>query len=149
MYNRILVPVDGSDQSAAAVEHTLDLAEKYDADVHAVYVVDTGTNLLTVSKDEVRDTLRDLGEETAEGVLREVEGRVGDADADIDLVVDVLEGKPDEEILQYADEHGIDLVVMGTHGRTGVKRRLLGSVTERVIRDGDIPVLTVGGPSTS
>jgi nucleotide-binding universal stress UspA family protein len=149
MYDRILVPVDGSDQSTAAVDHALDLAEKYGADVHAIYVVDTGTNLLTVSKDEVRDTLRELGEETADGVLRDVERRVADAETDISLVVDVLEGTTDEEILRYTDDNGIDLVVMGTHSRTGVKRRLLGSVTERVVRDADVPVLTVGENSTS
>jgi nucleotide-binding universal stress UspA family protein len=55
-------------------------------------------------------------------------------------------GTPSEEIVNYADEHEIDLIVMGTHGRTGVARVLLGSVAEKVVRKAPCPVLTVHNP---
>jgi nucleotide-binding universal stress UspA family protein len=61
----------------------------------------------------------------------------------IDVVTAVATGTPHTEILEYADEHDVDLVVMGTHGRTGVERHLLGSVTEKVVRMADAPVVTV------
>jgi len=52
-------------------------------------------------------------------------------------------GEPYESVLDYADEHDIDIIVMGTHGRTGLDHHLLGSVTEKVVRTSDVPVLTV------
>lgn len=71
-----------------------------------------------------------------------VVGRLA-ADADVDLVTAVREGSPDDAILAYADGEDVDHVVTGTHGRTGVERRLPGSVTERVVRAADVPVTTV------
>lgn len=62
---------------------------------------------------------------------------------DIPVETDVRRGNPHREILDYADEHAVDLVVMGTHGRTGLDRYLLGSVTEKVVRLSNVPVLTV------
>ncbi|WP_227380071.1 universal stress protein [Haladaptatus halobius] len=64
-------------------------------------------------------------------------------DIGIDTKTAVRRGIPQDAILVYADEHNIDIIVMGTHGRTGVKRALMGSVTETVVRHADIPVLTV------
>jgi len=61
----------------------------------------------------------------------------------VSVVTAVRTGAPYERILDYADQEGADMVVMGTHGRTGVDRYLLGSVTEKVVRTADIPVLTV------
>lgn len=143
MYDRILAPTDGSDPATAAVRHALDLAATTGATVHAVYVLDTRTGFLTVSKDEVRGALRDVGEDAATATLDEVERLA--ADADVDLVTEVLEGAPDEAILDYAADHDVDLVVVGTHGRTGLERRLLGSITERVIGGASVPVTTVHG----
>lgn len=141
MYERILVPTDGSEPASAAVLHALDIAEQYGATLHALFVVDTGTNWLTVSKNEIRDALRDIGQETSEQVLRDVE--TATADADVELVTNVLEGSPDERILDYIVDNDIDLTVMGTHGRSGIEHRLLGSVSERVIRAAGRPVMTV------
>jgi nucleotide-binding universal stress UspA family protein len=60
-------------------------------------------------------------------------------------VTQVVEGNPSEEILAYATEHGIDLITMGTHGRSGLDRVVMGSVAERVVRRSSVPVLTVRG----
>ena len=145
MYEHVLLPTDGSEPAAAAAWHALGIAGKYDATLHAIFAIDTGTSWLTVSKDEVHDALWELGQETSEDVLRDVQTAA--VEADVELVTDVLEGPADERIVEYAGEFGIDLIVMGTHGRAGLEHRLLGSVTERVIRGTAIPVMTVTAQS--
>lgn len=145
VYDRILVPTDGGDHSSAAAEQALDIADTYDARVHAVHVIDTDTSWLTVSKTEVRDAIRDIKQNTSEHVFRDIEAAA--TDAGIELTTSILEGRPDERILAYVDDNDIDLVVMGTHGRTGIEHRLIGSVTERVVRAAVVPVLTVGTDS--
>ncbi|MFC5368810.1 universal stress protein [Salinirubrum litoreum] len=141
MYDTILVPTDGSDRSLTALRHALELAEAVDASVHALYVVDTETSWLTVSKSEVRDTLRNVGEDAARQALSSAERLA--ADFDVSLVTATREGSPDEAIIDYVTSEDIDLVVMATHGRQGIGRRLLGSVTERVVRDAPVPVTTI------
>lgn len=135
MYERILVPTDGSDHALAAARRAFDLAEQYGATVHALYVVDTDIGWLTVSKSEVRDPLREVGEDAGRPALAD--------EFDIELITDLREGMPDEELLEYVDDENVDLVVMGTHGREGVRRRLVGRVTERVVREATVPVMTV------
>jgi len=61
----------------------------------------------------------------------------------VSVVSEIISGSPHKQLIDYAERHGIDLIVMGTHGRTGLDRYLLGSVTERVVRTADMPVLTV------
>ncbi|MWG34624.1 universal stress protein [Halomarina oriensis] len=143
MYDRILAPTDGSDPATAAVRHALALARTTGATVHAVYVLDTRTGFLTVSKDEVRGALREVGEDAATTILNEVERLA--TDADVELVTEVVDGAPDQAILDYAADHDVDHIVVGTHGRTGLERRLLGSVTERVIGGASVPVTAVHG----
>jgi nucleotide-binding universal stress UspA family protein len=102
MYSKILVPTDGSDASRTAIEHAVDLAVKYDAEIHGLYVTEIG--------------------------------RLEGMSLDIGAAMERLEAD---------EEAGIDLVVMGTHGHGGLGRRLLGSVTESVVRLCDVPVHTV------
>jgi nucleotide-binding universal stress UspA family protein len=146
MYDSILVPTDGTDTARGALAHALALADVFDATVHALYVVDSETSWLTVSKDEVRHTLRTVGEDAAREALSSAERLAGDAD--MSLVTATREGSPAEEIVAYATSEGIDLVVMGTHGRQGVEQRLLGSVTERVVRGSPVPVTTITDEAT-
>lgn len=141
MYDRILVPTDGGEHATAALEHAFELATVHGATVHALYVVDTTTSLLTVSKDEVRGALRSVGEDAAAQAFSEVE-TIAEA-YDVPFETEVREGKPDEVILDEIDATDPDVVVMGTHGREGVSRRLLGSVAERIVREAPIPVVTV------
>jgi len=83
------------------------------------------------------ETLRDEGRKA----VRNVE--VAGTQDGLTVVTDIVEGNPHEEILDYVTEHGIDMVIMGTHGRTGLDRVVMGSVAERVVRRSPIPVLTV------
>lgn len=143
MYERILVPTDGSDAVDAAVDHAIDLAETYGAEVRAIYVVDTATLSAEMDTPQVIDALQ------AEGAnaVRAVEERATAAGFDR-VRTEVLRGTPHAAILKYAEDNDVDLVVMGTHGRSGLDRYLLGSVTEKVVRTSDVPVLTVRTPKS-
>nr|WP_136716435.1 universal stress protein [Halorientalis salina] len=139
MYERILLPTDGSVGMDRVIDHAGELAAEHDALVHALYVVDTAsfTSLpMETSWEGVSDLLREDGQDA----INEVETLVGDR-AQVEGVV--VEGSPSREIIDHAREDDCDLVVMGTHGRGGIDRLLLGSVAERVVRTADVPVLTV------
>ena len=142
MYSEILVPTDGSPASDAAIEHAIDLAEQYGARLHALYVVDGAAySSLEAGAEVVVEALETEGEEAT--------GRVADAaaDAGVECVTSVTSGTAYRSIHNYVGNHDIDVVVMGTHGRKGIDRYLLGSVTERVVRTSDVPVLTVRQPT--
>lgn len=147
MYERILIPTDGSDVAEAAVDHALDLAEKYDAEVHALYVVDIDSVNLSLGTEQV-DRLRQgrFGEmEELKAKADEATGTVAErgAERDIDVVEHISGGRPHKVIADYAEDNEMDLIVMGSHGRAGVRRALLGSVTERTLRSTHVPVLVV------
>ncbi len=140
MYDRILVPTDGSAGTRRAIDHAIQLAETHDATLHGIYVVNTASYAsfsMETAWEGIGDMLRDEGE-TAVAELRSHA-----AAADIDIETEILEGSPSREIVRYAEESGCDLIVMGTHGRGGIDRLLLGSVAERVVRASEVPVLTV------
>ena len=142
MYSQILVPTDGSPASDAAIEHAIDLARQYDATLHALYVVDGAAySTLEAGSQVVVDALQSEGEEATRRVAEAAER------ADVGCETVVATGTAYSTIRDYVDEHAIDVVVMGTHGRKGLDRYLLGSVTERVVRTSDVPVLTVRHPT--
>jgi nucleotide-binding universal stress UspA family protein len=136
MYRNVLVPTDGSEAADRALARGIDLARAFDGSVHVLYVVEP---LQTAEYDAgaIYDALRTEGERATEAAAE----RVREAGLPVETAVEV--GVPHTTILEYADAHGADLVVMGTHGRTGLDRYLLGSVTEKVVRLSDVPVLTV------
>jgi nucleotide-binding universal stress UspA family protein len=141
MYDRVLVPTDGSPGSERAVAHAVDLAGRYGATLHALYVVDDEASPVaadTTTEERADDTYT-TRERRAIDLVREPA-----TEHDVPFVGDVRRGDPAPEILRYVDAAAIDLVVMATHGRTGLERRLLGSVTERVVRAAPVPVVTVG-----
>jgi nucleotide-binding universal stress UspA family protein len=139
MYDDILVPTDGSLGTDRVIQQALTIAERFDASVHTVYAVSLGDAAsLEITMDEVRRQLREEGHRATEHVAAEAD-RLG-----LDAHTAVVDGDPAQVITDYVDTHGIDLVVMGTHGRSGLDRHLIGSVTERVVRTSPVPVLTVG-----
>ena len=141
MYDQILVPTDGSDGTRGAVTHAIDLATTYDAALHTIYVVNTTAGVES-SVSGVLDALETAGENAIYEVIQQAEA------AGVDTIEGVVaQGAPHQAILDFADAHDVDLVVMGTHGRTGLDRYLIGSVTERVVRLSDAPVLTVRMPA--
>ncbi|WP_049890552.1 universal stress protein [Natrinema versiforme] len=147
MYDRILVPTDGSDTAEKAVEHALDLAEQYGAAVHALYVVDTNAMSLSLGAEQLdrieQGNYGEMGEvrERAESATGYVADRA--RELGLETVEHVSAGRPHDMIGNYVADNDIDLVVMGSHGRTGVRRALLGSVTERTLRSTRAPVLVI------
>jgi nucleotide-binding universal stress UspA family protein len=131
-YERILIPTDGSPGATAAVEHGMSIADRLDASVRVLCVIDGETGLPPIG-----DKLRDKAVEVVEDVAEQASER------DVSMTTHVQPGIPHEVINNFVSAHGIDLVTMGTHGRSGIRRHLLGSVTERVLRTSDAPVLTV------
>jgi nucleotide-binding universal stress UspA family protein len=135
MYDDVLVPTDGSDGAKAALEHGIAIASKWDATLHTLYVVDTRL----ARSGPLLETLRNEGRQA----IREIE--VSGTQAGLSVVTEIVEGSPFEEILDYVTEYSIDMVIMGTHGRTGLDRIVMGSVAERVVRRSPVPVLTIRG----
>lgn len=139
MYDRILVPTDGSREGERAVEYAIDLAREHGATIRAIYVVNPasyGGLPMETAWDGINAALRDEGQEAVDRVIEL-------ADDDVTVETAVLEGSPSRVIVDEAQPDRCDLVVMGTHGRGGIDRLLLGSVTERVVRSSPVPVLTV------
>jgi nucleotide-binding universal stress UspA family protein len=136
MFDTIVVATDGSESVQRAVRVALDLADRFDAEVHALYVVDTGE--VASAPDRIRDEMQTALEESARDALEGVR-----AATDRPVTTAVREGRPATEIAEYAREHDADMVAMGTRGRHGENRFLIGSVAERVVRTCPVPVLTV------
>jgi len=137
MYDAILVPTDGSAGMQRVIDHAASLAAEHGATVHGIYVVDTASlrdGPMEASMEGVSEALRQEGE-TA---LKQAQRR-----ADVAVETNMVEGSPAREITNFAAEHSVDLIVMGTHGRSGVDRLLMGSVAERVVRSSPVPVTSV------
>jgi nucleotide-binding universal stress UspA family protein len=137
MYRTILVPTDGSAGSELAVEHALDLAARYDATLHLLYVVDTDVVNHYAGIDAIEGALETQGADALEAAAARA------SDERVTAERHVVEGRPHEAILDAVSMVGADLVVMGTERKSGEYRRLLGSVTERVVRMTDVPVHVV------
>ncbi|MCT9097276.1 universal stress protein [Haloarchaeobius sp. HME9146] len=139
-YSHILVPVDGSDASEHAAEHAIDLANRYDAELTVMHVVDDDLLPLDARSQQLVDRL----EEEATDIVAEVVEWATEADvAPVNEVV--VRGSPAEQILATIEDGDgeVDLVVLGSHGRSGIDKFLMGSVSERVVRQSPVPVLTV------
>jgi nucleotide-binding universal stress UspA family protein len=136
-YERLLVPVDGSDASMAAVDEAVALAEQVDASVHGLYVVDLAAYHGFTTEDVAIEAL----ERDGEAALADFEERCERHEVPVTTAMET--GHPADEIVDYASEEGMDCIVMATHGRRGLEHYLLGSVTERVVRHAEVPVLTV------
>jgi nucleotide-binding universal stress UspA family protein len=140
MYDDILLPTDGSSAMVTALEHAITAADDQDARIHVLYVVDK--RLYTAASEDSTDEIRQSLEEEAEIALDDARVRI--EDEGIECRTHSEEGIPYTTITDYADEQGIDLVVMGTHGETGRERMVnLGSTTERVLKNASMPVLVV------
>jgi nucleotide-binding universal stress UspA family protein len=142
---RILFATDFSEGSAHALPYAVDIAKQYGAKLfllHVIYDVakSAGWYVPHISIDEIyRDMEKSASAELEKNFIDEMRGL-----KDIERVV--LKGIPYEEITKFAADNKIDLVVLGTHGRTGIDRMLFGSTAEQVVRNAPCPVLSVRMP---
>ena len=138
MYDRILLPTDGSEATTGVVDHAVELAHHHDATLHALYVINTAS-LTDLPTDSGWEGISEALTQEGEHALQAVEQRAGD----VAVETEMRDGSPATEIVEYATEQDCDVIVMGTHARSGVDRLLLGSVAERVVRSSTVPVLTI------
>lgn len=152
MYSQILVPLDGSENSERALPHAQELARASGATLHLIQVVSRAEELdmargggygflaaeysQDLAQEYITAQLNRAGEYLKAAAVRLETGGVKAETA-------VKEGAAAENIVQYAQENGIDLIIMGTRGQGGIQRFLLGSTTDRVLRTGHLPVLVV------
>ncbi|WP_136717757.1 universal stress protein [Halorientalis salina] len=136
MFERVLFPTDGSETAASVFEFAEAIATEHGAELHVLNVADTSRDSVTRVGGEVVDALETEGE-------RAVDELTERASAGTALQTTVIQGEPKRTIVDYSDRIDADLVVMPTHGRSGLERVLLGSVTEHVINNASVPVLAV------
>ncbi|EMA47915.1 universal stress protein [Halococcus saccharolyticus] len=139
MYDTILIPTDGSDEARKAAQHGIELAATLGTTVHTLYVMDLPgvPRALSIRDDEeqVRREYREYGERVTEEVDEMA------SDAGVECVTAIKSGTIHEEIVKYADDEGVDAIVMGTgyQGRFGA---LLGTIAEKVVRLSTVPVIS-------
>ena len=147
LFKKLLVALDYSEASQCALKFAADLAKETGAEIICLHVIDARFTTpppayLSHSVGEVNDQLR----ESALSRLKEI-GEDSAPGLEITYIVEV--GVPGEGILAAAEQHQVDLLVLGTHGRTGLRRALLGSQAEAVVRRSHIPVMVVPCPADS
>lgn len=138
-YEKIMIATDGSEQGRKAIEAGIELAKLTGAKLYAVYVIaPAGYSPRDFGWE---NSLREFLEAEAKKAVTFVEeaGKV----SGIKVEPVILEGHPADEILEFSEQEGLNLIVMGTLGRTGLERFLLGSVAEKVVRHSKIPVMVV------
>ncbi len=152
MYERILLPLDGSEVSASALPTARNLALTCNAGLHLLQVLSPsddlnlmrGAEFGTFSAEYSQSLLDALDEAQETGATEYLSGVAAGLESDGVSVTTALEKGPvAEKIVEYAEAQQVDVIVMSTHGRGGVRRFLVGSVTDRVIRSTGLPVLVV------
>ncbi|WP_049928575.1 universal stress protein [Halopiger goleimassiliensis] len=135
MLDFVLVPVDGSEPAATALDYALEIAATHGATIQLLYVADTNKPSLTQYGGSVVDVLERDGED----VLADARERA--TSQAVPVTDDIVQGDPREAIVDAAAPDLVDLVVLGTHGRDSLEKYVLGSVTEHVVNACEIPVL--------
>lgn len=137
----ILCPVDFSESSQRAFEYALALASRLGAEVEVAHVYHLSADAMPEGVWEVPSDLKAEITTHLQQQLDELVKR--GSGAGVKVIASLCEGIPYVEIVRLAREHGVDMIVIGTHGRTGLAHLLLGSVAERVVRTADVPVVSV------
>ena len=141
MFKKILYPIDFSEYTEEITSYAVSIAKKYDSELHLLHVIPnlsyftpyesfmTPENIVAIERNIEKEIEKDF-----DNVLRKI---------DIPAKKVIKTGVTFVEIIGYIKEEGIDLVVMGTHGRSGIEHILIGSVAEKVVRKAPCPVMTV------
>lgn len=151
MYDRILLTTDGSETAESATTHALAIATQFEAELHVLSIIDTEAMSRPFEADQVdwfktsssldEIGLNDAARASMERITTEAEA------AGLEVIQTVAKGDPHRAISDYATQHEIDLIAMGSRGHRGLRRLLVGSVTDRVTRTVSVPVLVTGDPT--
>ncbi len=140
-FRSIVIATDGSENTRKAISYGIKIAKLSGATVHALYVMDTSSvsQSWTAGKEIIYEILKKEGQKATSKVKE-----CGEA-SDVEVKEVILEGHPSREIIDFAEDNEIDLIVMGTLGKTGLDKFLMGSVAENVVRNSKVPVMIVRG----
>jgi nucleotide-binding universal stress UspA family protein len=138
-YRNIVIATDGSENTQRAISEGIKLAKLSGATVHALHVVDTYS--VSQSWTAGWETMYEILKKEGQKAIYKVK-ECGEASG-VEVREVLLEGHPSSEIIDFAENNDIDLIVMGTLGKTGLDRFLMGSVAEKVVRNSKVPVLVV------
>lgn len=147
MFNKILVPMDGSEPSERAGEHAISIADVSGGEIIVLYVIDT-SYLNSLPQHDLREKLGEELREEGKVIVEKFKKRLEDSQCDgycknVTLIPMIKEGKPSEVILKTIDEENADLVTIGKSGKHGIERLILGNTTNRVVSGSKVPVHVV------
>jgi nucleotide-binding universal stress UspA family protein len=146
MYDSVLLPTDMSAGIDDAVDHAIDAAQRYDAELHVLYVVDAEAYSSYPADEYVHEfeglehALEEAGRDAVQSIAETA------TDHGVETTTVVRHGVPHEEILEYVETADVGITVVGSKRRPGEYRRLLGSVAQRVVQMADRPVTVVKSP---
>ena len=141
---KILVPTDFSDDSDEALKQALELAKQYNSKVYLLHVVEPVTQcagdycLDTANLKQIEASDIKHSENMMQRKLEKYRGIQG-----VEVISDIREGDPVDEIIKEQEERGVDLIVMPSHGKTNFLKRLMGSISEKIMEEAKSPVLLV------
>lgn len=147
MYQKILLPTDGSKFAEKAAEHAIWIASRSGAEIIVLNVIETSSLVGLPAEDlivKIKEMLKEEGRRSLERISEMISQSEEESKIeDVKITLKTEEGSPADSILKTIENENIDLVVMGTSGKHGLDRFLLGSVTEKVVRSSECPVLAV------
>ena len=145
VFKKILFPTDFSVASDYAMSYAISMAKRYKAKFFLLHVVDTtydisGFYIPHISAEKLMQEMEDAAEKKLNNISSAISRRIKARE------IVVKSGIPHKEILKFAKDKGVDMIIMGTHGKAGLDHLLFGSTTERVLRQASCPVLTIRPP---
>ncbi len=147
MYSKMLVPIDGSKASRSALSEATKLAQSLKASIQLVHVVDVWPLLTSSAAAASYDVMFDMLRREGSNLLSDSAATVRAAGVAVDtILVETPDVQVGECIVRKASEHQAELIICGTHGRRGVRRMLMGSDAEYIVRHAPVPVLLVRNP---
>lgn len=144
MYQSILVPLDGSEPSLGGLRHAIDIAREAKATLHLVHVIDSFPMMFELSSQGGIESMSQSLRRWAEGMLETGRRQAAEQGVQAEVILrELTQGRVADVIIEVAKEASCDLIVLGTHGRRGLRRLMLGSDAEAVARTSTVPVLLV------
>ena len=141
---KILVPTDFSKYSDRAVQEAVDIASKYNANVVLLHVIDDNIRQCAADYCLSNEVVKQFEDESMKASKDKLQKSVKVAESKkVDISLEIKRGVPSEVILDEQLKKAIDLIVIASHGKTGILRHLIGSVTDKVIRAAKCPVLVI------
>ena len=144
MYQSILVPLDGSEPSHNGLRHAIDIAREAKSTLHLVHVIDSFPLMFELSSQGSFESMSQSLRRWAEGMLETGRRQAAEQGVKAEVILrELTQGRVSDVIIEVAKDASCDLIVLGTHGRRGLRRMMLGSDAEAVARTSTVPVLLV------